>query len=119
MLADPGRTKLKGIDVIDVLSDLFILRGVPGHSRSDHGPEVVAKAVQAWITAVGTRGVRASVLRLARCARPTISAGQAPCGGNSPKQGYSRPTASTMARNGRGFCSRTTSDKSGGMTSGS
>ena len=28
--------KLKAIDVIDVLSDLFILRGVPGHIRSDN-----------------------------------------------------------------------------------
>ncbi|MCJ2006813.1 integrase core domain-containing protein, partial [Methylobacterium sp. J-092] len=44
--------KLKAIDVIDVLSDLFILRGVPGHIRSDNGPEFVAKAVQAWITGV-------------------------------------------------------------------
>jgi transposase InsO family protein len=47
--------KLKAADVIDVLSDLFILRGVPGHIRSDNGPEFVAKAVQAWITAVGAR----------------------------------------------------------------
>ena len=47
--------KLKAIDVIDVLSDLFILRGVPGHIRSDNGPEFVAKAVQAWITAVGAK----------------------------------------------------------------
>ena len=30
--------KLKAADVIDVLSDLFILRGVPGHIRSDNGP---------------------------------------------------------------------------------
>ena len=28
--------KLKAVDVIDVLSDLFILRGVPGHIRSDN-----------------------------------------------------------------------------------
>jgi putative transposase len=47
--------KLKAIDVIDVLSDLFILRGVPGHIRSDNGPEFVAKAVQTWITAVGAK----------------------------------------------------------------
>jgi putative transposase len=47
--------KLKAIDVIDVLSDLFILRGVPGHIRSDNGPEFVAKAVQRWITAVGAK----------------------------------------------------------------
>ncbi len=45
--------RLKAADVIDVLSDLFIRRGVPDHVRSDNGPEFVAKAVQAWITAVG------------------------------------------------------------------
>jgi transposase InsO family protein len=47
--------KLKSIDVIDVLSDLFILRGVPGHIRSDNGPEFVARAVQDWIAAVGAK----------------------------------------------------------------
>ena len=41
--------------MIDVLSDLFILRGIPGHIRSDNGPEFVAKAVQEWITAVGAK----------------------------------------------------------------
>ena len=47
--------KLKAIDVIDVLSDLFILRSVPAHIRSDNGPEFVAKAVQDWIAAVGAK----------------------------------------------------------------
>ena len=47
--------RLKAIDVIDVLSDLFILRGVPEHIRSDNGPEFVAKAVQEWIGAVGAK----------------------------------------------------------------
>ena len=47
--------KLKSTDVIDVLSDLFILRGVPGHVRSDNGPEFVAKAVQEWIATVGAK----------------------------------------------------------------
>ena len=47
--------RLKSIDVIDVLSDLFVLRGVPEHVRSDNGPEFVAKAVQAWIGAVGAK----------------------------------------------------------------
>lgn len=46
---------LKATDVIDVLSDLFILRGVPGHVRSDNGPEFVAQAVQDWIRAVGAK----------------------------------------------------------------
>ena len=46
--------KLKSHDVIDVLSDLFILRGVPTHIRSDNGPEFIATAVQKWISAVGS-----------------------------------------------------------------
>ena len=47
--------KLNSTDVIDVLSDLFILRGVPEHIRSDNGPEFIATAVQDWITAVGAK----------------------------------------------------------------
>ncbi len=47
--------RLKSIDVIDALSDLFILRGVPAHIRSDNGPEFIARAVQDWIGAVGAR----------------------------------------------------------------
>ena len=47
--------RLNSSDVIDVLSDLFILRGVPAHIRSDNGPEFAAKAVQAWIGAVGAQ----------------------------------------------------------------
>ena len=47
--------KLNSTDVIDVLSDLFILRGVPGYVRSDNGPEFIAKAVREWIVAVGAK----------------------------------------------------------------
>ena len=47
--------RLKAADVIDVLSDLFILRGTPGHVRSDNGPEFAATAVKDWISGVGAR----------------------------------------------------------------
>lgn len=47
--------KLKSSDVIDILADLFILRGVPDHIRSDNGAEFVAKAVREWIAAVGAK----------------------------------------------------------------
>ncbi|PWE52240.1 IS3 family transposase [Metarhizobium album] len=47
--------KLKAIDVIDVLSDLFILKGIPTHIRSDNGPEFIAKALREWIAAVGAK----------------------------------------------------------------
>ena len=49
------KRKLNSIDVIDALSDLFILRGVPAFIRSDNGPEFVAEAVRKWINAVGAR----------------------------------------------------------------
>ena len=47
--------KLNSGNVIDALSDLFILRGVPSFIRSDNGPEFVAQAVRDWIKAVGAR----------------------------------------------------------------
>ena len=47
--------KLTSLDVIDVLTELFIARGTPAHIRSDNGPEFVAKAVQGWIRGVGAK----------------------------------------------------------------
>ena len=49
------RRRLNAVDVIDVLTDLFILHGIPGHIRSDNGPEFVAIAVRTWIDAVGAK----------------------------------------------------------------
>ncbi len=37
-------------EVIDKLAELFAMRGVPQHIRSDNGPEFVAKAIQQWTT---------------------------------------------------------------------
>ena len=45
----------RSTDVIDDLSDPFILRGMPDHIRSDNGPQFVAKAVRDRIAAVGAR----------------------------------------------------------------
>lgn len=47
--------KIRSADVIEALADLFILRGVPAHIRSDNGPEFVALALREWIVAVGTK----------------------------------------------------------------
>ena len=47
--------KLNSTSVVDALTDLFILRGVPDHIRSDNGPEFIAKAVREWIVAVGAK----------------------------------------------------------------
>ena len=52
MPGHPGGPNLNSVDVVDLL-DLFILRGIPGHVRSDNGPEFIATAVRAWIAAVG------------------------------------------------------------------
>jgi transposase InsO family protein len=62
--------KLKAIDVIDVLSDLFVLRGIPAHIRSDNGPEFVAKAVQEWIAAVGAKTAYIGLLEIHNWPRP-------------------------------------------------
>ena len=46
---------LKSTDVIDVLSDLFIMRGIPIHVRSDDGSELIAQALSDWPSAVGSK----------------------------------------------------------------
>lgn len=47
--------KLNSTNVIDALTDLFILRGSPAFIRSDNGPEFIAQAVRDWIAAVGAK----------------------------------------------------------------
>jgi transposase InsO family protein len=42
-------------DVLERLTDLFILRGVPDHIRSDNGAEFTAHAVRAWLMKVGVK----------------------------------------------------------------
>ena len=42
-------------DVIDVLFELFIFRGIPEHIRSDNGPEFTAKAVRRWLNRLGVK----------------------------------------------------------------
>ncbi|SPH17254.1 hypothetical protein DEA8626_00770 [Defluviimonas aquaemixtae] len=54
-LAIQVRRKLNSTDVIDALTDLFILRGPPAYMRSANGPEFVAGDVRNWIAAVGAK----------------------------------------------------------------
>ena len=42
-------------DVIDQLYELFLLRGVPKHIRSDNGPEFTAKKIRDWLTELGVK----------------------------------------------------------------
>ena len=56
-LAIRVKRKLNSTDVIDALTDLLIVRGVPAYSRSDNGLEFIAEAVRQWIKAVGAKTV--------------------------------------------------------------
>ena len=46
---------IKAIDVIDVLSELMLERGVPKLIRSDNGPEFVATILRNWLENLGTQ----------------------------------------------------------------
>jgi putative transposase len=39
--------------VLDVLRDLFVIRGVPRHIRSDNGPEFIAAAIRNYLAGAG------------------------------------------------------------------
>jgi len=47
--------RLNSEDVLDQLFNLFILRGIPEHIRSDNGPEFTAKAVRKWLERLGVK----------------------------------------------------------------
>ena len=47
--------RFTSLDVIDQLYELFLLRGVPEHIRSDNGPEFTAKAIRKWLNRVGVK----------------------------------------------------------------
>ena len=47
--------RLTGEDVLERLSGLFVLRGVPEHLRSDNGAEFTARRVREWLQRVGVR----------------------------------------------------------------
>ncbi len=47
--------KLNSTDVLDALTDLFILRGPPEYIRSDNGSEFIAQKARDWIAAVGAK----------------------------------------------------------------
>ena len=47
--------RISSQDVIDKLFDLFVLRGVPEHLRSDNGPEFTVKAIRGWLSRSGVK----------------------------------------------------------------
>lgn len=40
--------RIRSIDIIFILADLFLKHGVPKHIRSDNGPEFIAKELVKW-----------------------------------------------------------------------
>jgi len=42
-------------DVIDQLFQLFVLRGIPEHIRSDNGPEFTAGEIRRWLASIGVK----------------------------------------------------------------
>jgi transposase InsO family protein len=49
-LALEVRRSFKSGDVLDVLRELMMIRAVPGHIRSDNGPEFMARAIRRFLT---------------------------------------------------------------------
>ena len=49
------KRKITSQDVIDRLFELFILKGIPEHIRSDNGPEFTAKAIRKWLNRIGVK----------------------------------------------------------------
>ena len=47
--------KLNSHNVLDELSNLFLIRGIPEHIRSDNGSEFTATAVREWLELVGAK----------------------------------------------------------------
>jgi len=46
---------MRAEEVIDVLAELFTVRGVPKHIRSDNGPEFIAQALRDWLPRSGVQ----------------------------------------------------------------
>lgn len=49
--------RLNNQDVLSVLADLMVERGVPDHIRSDNGAEFRAKALRKWLNNVGAKAL--------------------------------------------------------------
>ena len=47
--------RIRSEDVLELLAELFALRGTPEHLRSDNGPEFCAQAVREWLGRVGVK----------------------------------------------------------------
>jgi transposase InsO family protein len=48
-LASVVARRIRSQDVLLLLADLFLSRGIPAHIRSDNGPEFIASKLQRWL----------------------------------------------------------------------
>ena len=51
-LASVVARRIRSQDVLLILADLFLSRGIPTHIRSDNGPEFIARKLRHWLTAL-------------------------------------------------------------------
>jgi hypothetical protein len=95
--------KLNSVDVVDALTDVFILRGPREYARSDNGAEFIPKKLSAWIG--GVARVALSSLLAHRGKTDTARA-------SSPDSEMSSSTAKRSTRSARPKAS----SKNGGVT---
>jgi hypothetical protein len=47
--------RLGSLQVIETSADVMLVRGIPEHIRSDHGPELIAEELRKWLGKLGTK----------------------------------------------------------------
>jgi putative transposase len=46
---------ITAVDVVNLISEVMLIRGVPGHIRSDNGPEFIAAAIRRYLDGAGVK----------------------------------------------------------------
>ena len=49
--------RIRAGDALEVCADLMERHGVPRYSRSDNGPEMIAKVLRRWLKRLGTETI--------------------------------------------------------------
>jgi hypothetical protein len=58
--------RINALDVIETLADVMLFEGIPAYSRSDNGPEMVAKVLRQWLKGWASRAFTSSPDHLGR-----------------------------------------------------
>ena len=70
--------RLGSLQVIEVLADVMLERGIPEYIRSDNGPEFIAKKLREWLAGVGAKTYTSN--RGARGRTGTVRVSTGSCG---------------------------------------